>query len=295
MKTSFNLSTYPDEIAAYTSSEDLRTFYEQFGCAGVEVLPFELKPCEKVTEDMILGVHCRCVNEWMDHDYPEMIEHYRQDLDYAESVHAKYVVFHVTQITCLEFMTHQTFHTDEEVIDGASCLINDLLDGQHYSFYFLMENLWHPGLTFLRKDMTKRLLSRVHYPKKGFMFDTGHYMNTNTALRTPNDALSYLHEMVDQNEEFLPWIKGLHLHQSLSGEFVQDFIANPPVVETDPDKLAAQCFPYVFKTDQHRPFSVDGVKEFVERIDPEFVTYEYVTRSREELASFLEEGSRPFR
>ena len=38
--------------------------------------------------------------------------------------------------------------------------------------------------------------------------------------------------------------------------------------------------------------SLGGVKELVQRIDPLYVTYEYITRSRKELAEFLEAGSR---
>ena len=62
-----------------------------------------------------------------------------------------------------------------------------LLDGEDYTFDFLMENLWWPGLTMTRPEMTKRLLSQVHYQKKGIMLDTGHLMHMNLELKTQDE------------------------------------------------------------------------------------------------------------
>ena len=61
---------------------------------------------------------------------------------------AEYVVFHEVQVAGEESFTYQMKHTNREVIDAAASFINELLDGQTYHFWFLMEILWWPCLTF---------------------------------------------------------------------------------------------------------------------------------------------------
>ena len=78
------------------------------------------------------------------------------------------------------------------MVDAAAELINSLLDGKGYQFEFLMENLWWPGLTLTRPEITERLLSQVHYPRKGLMLDTGHLMHTNWELRSQEEAVDYI-------------------------------------------------------------------------------------------------------
>lgn len=41
---------------------------------------------------------------------------------------------------------------------------------------------------------------------------------------------------------------------------------------------------------QHRPFVADGVHDLVKRIAPDYVTYEYITRDRDELKKYLTAG-----
>ncbi|MGN0353948.1 MAG: TIM barrel protein [Muricoprocola sp.] len=290
MKITINFSISEDDIMRYRDSSDLRSFYQKFGCSGLEVMPLESDRCQLIATDMAVGVHACCITDWMDLDQEELLKHYWKDLDYARDMHAEYVVFHVTQVSYAESLTYEMKHTNEEVIDAAADFINRLLDRQHYQFYFLMENLWWPGLTFEDPSLTHRLLDRVHYKKKGLMLDTGHFMNTNINLKTPEEALAYLNQMLDAHEDLIPMIKGIHLNQSLSGNYIRDYMDHKEVPSTDPSKLAEQAFLHIFRTDLHQPFTAPGVDKLVKRIDPLFVTLEYISRNREEHSLFLKEG-----
>lgn len=291
MKTMMNFTLSPDDVERFSSSEDLKNFYKTFGCDGLELMPLGEENQTLVTPDMTVGIHACCIGDWINLDQKELIRHYRKDLDYAQRVKAEYVVFHITQVNATESCTYQLEHTDEEVIDAAADFINELLDGQDYSFYFLMENLWWPGLNFLRPEIAQSLLEKVHYEKKGFMLDTGHFLHTNRKLRTQKEALSYLHSMLDRHEDLLPYFKGIHLQQSLTGAYVEQWLQNPPPLSDDPSEQFTQVFEHIFSIDRHEPFTESGVRELVERIDPLYVTYEYITRSREELAEYLKTGS----
>ena len=59
----------------------------------------------------------------------------------------------------------------------------------------------------------------MNFPVYSGMLDLGHYMNTNCRLRTPEDAVAYLHHMLDRHEKIgfpiTDWIKGIHLQMSI--------------------------------------------------------------------------------
>jgi len=68
----------------------------------------------------------------------------------ARAVGARYVVFHVSNVTVDECLSDRMEHTDEEVCAAAAELINRLNEGRDDPFDFLVENLWWPGLTLTR-------------------------------------------------------------------------------------------------------------------------------------------------
>lgn len=292
MKTLMNYTTFSDDLERYESAGELRDFYRKYGCAGLELMPSgEMLP-DLVEPDMIVGLHMWCLSDWMDIPTEQLMARYRRDLELARRTGAQYVVFHVTQVSDEECFTYERKHSDEEVVRAAAALVNALLDGQGYTFWFLMENLWWPGLNFLDQEITSLLLELVHYEKKGLMLDTGHFMHTNPDLQTQREALSYLHGMLDAHEKLLPYIKGMHLQQSLSGSYVKNWLSRPLILPADPVERANRLYRHIFQIDRHLPFTDPAVRELVERVDPEYVTYEYITSSKEEHARYLEAGSR---
>lgn len=291
MKKLMNFTLTHDDIERFSSAEELRSFLDFYGLDGVELMPltdrFDGYGKEIVTDEEIIGVHLKCISDWMALDRTFLLEHYRRELDFAEAVGAKYVVFHVSQVDDEETMTYRLKHTDEEVIAAVLPLLNELLDGQDYHFEFLMENLWWPGLNFLRPELTEKLLDGVHYEKKGLLLDTGHFLHTNLDLASQEEGISYLIEMLKQHEKLLPFFKGMHLQQSLTGEYVKNLIQNPPVLSEDPQERFRQTFEHVFCVDRHEPFTTPEVRRLAELVNPDFLTFEYITETREQLEQYL--------
>ncbi len=292
MKTIMNYSTFSDDLERFKDARELREFYETYGCAGIELTPYGRIPGRLIWPDMIIGIHVYCLSDWMDIPRKELVERYRGNLELARDVRAEYVVFHVAQVSDEECFTYELQHTDEQVIREAGELINDLLDGQGYSFDFLMENLWWPGLNFVDPRMTSLLLELVHYDKKGFMLDTGHFLHTNRSLKTQTEAVGYLHEMLNRHKDILPYIKGIHLQQSLTGGYVEKWLKESHVLPEDPEERMSQVYEHIFQIDRHLPFTTPDVRTLVERIAPQYVTYEYITHSKEEHAGFLQAGQK---
>lgn len=290
MKTTMNFTTSTYDAERFSSSEDLRQFYTGFGLDGLELMPLDPGLPSQITPDMVTGVHLCCPPDWMESDPATIEASYRRDLEFARQMQAEYVVFHASQISEVEATTYHFSHTDTQVVDACCRLVNSLMDGQSYTFLFLLENQWWPGLTFLRPEIAGALLDGIHYPYTGFMLDTGHLMNTNQQLSTPDEAVGYIHNVLDKNEYYLPYIHGIHLNQSLSGSYVQDYLKRPPFDRSDTDAWLCHVYEHIFQVDQHRPFVADGVRDLVKRIAPDYVTYEYITRDRDELKKYLTAG-----
>lgn len=313
---SMNFSIYAGMLDRYKDSDDIRQSCRQCGLNGLEVILAGESDQGKIFPDMVNGVHLYFHIFWMDFwlghydrldeefdSRQQWIDYYggtdreiyldclRKDLRYAEEVGAKYVVFHVSEVTLRESYTFQYRYTNEEVIDASLEIINTLLDEHEYPFDFLVENLWWSGLDMKTPELTRKLVEGIHSDRKGIMLDTGHYMNTSSELKTPEDAVACLHDMLDAHEEagvpVTEWIKGLHLQMSLSGEYVRkqkkEWKENPMDFAQIPFyELYRMAYSHACSIDLHKPFLGEGVKELIERIRPRYVTFEYSADGREE-------------
>jgi len=203
-----------------------------------------------------------------------LLAQYRQDLQRALELGAEYVVFHVSDVSLEEGYTYRWLHSDEAVIDASAESINELLQGVPGNFLFLMENQWWPGLTFTDPKKTERLRSRVADSRAGFLLDTGHLMNTCTALRTQEAGAAYIRQMVQAHGSLAGEIHGIHLHYSLSGAYVQ---ANTGVLPPLPEDYTAQfgvSYGHILQIDQHLPWTDPAICAVLEEIDPAYLTHE---------------------
>ena len=78
-------------------------------------------------------------------------------------------------------------------------------------------------------------------------------------------------------------LRGMHLQQSITGEYAKAVMANPPVLSFDPVERMFQNFTHAFAIDQHKPFTTSAVRGIVERVVPEYLTFEFISENREQL------------
>ncbi len=307
MKMMMNMTDSIWDEERFRDGKDVSDYIEELGFDGLELLHCADGRPSFFRPETVRGVHLRYWNDWLDlwnSRWEELEEEYgsleqakevfgelnrdairkplEEDLAMAQAYGAPYVVFHVCDVKTTELFTYRFRHTDEEVADAAAELINSLLDGKDYTFEFLMENLWWPGLTMTRPEITERLLSRIHYPRKGIMLDTGHLMHTNLELRTEEEAVDYILKQVKAHGELASCIRGIHLNQSLTGPYVRSLLAEQEEIPQDYREKEAACYRHVFQIDSHLPFTTPRVKEIVDAVNPEYLTFEFITGSREE-------------
>lgn len=316
MKTMINITDSSSDIERYRNGRDAFAFAQKFGCDGLELLHCAGGKEDFFLPESVVGVHLRFFSEWLDlwrGDLEALRTEYDtlerakkvfggldrscirkalgEDLERAKRLGAEYVVFHVSNVRDSELFTYTFSHTDEEVIDASAELINELLDGKEYTFYFLMENLWWPGLTMTRPEMTRRLLDQIHYPKKGIMLDTGHLMHTNLELRTEEEAIDYILEKIKAHGEMASCIRGIHLNQSLTGAYVKELLKKKDEMPKTFRERQEVCYKHVFQIDRHLPYTSGRVWEIIEAVRPEYLTYELITASREEHERKLHQQS----
>lgn len=215
-----------------------------------------------------------------------IIDLYRADLERALRAGAQYVVMHVSDVSIQEGYTYEWLHSDWEVLDASIELINLLFGEKNYPFALLLENQWWPGFTFTDAEKTAYLLNRVEYKNKGIMLDTGHLMNANTSLRSQADGIRYIHEMLDLHGDLTKYIKGLHLHQSLSGKYVEKVTREHAgkILQAPADYVVryGENYSHVLQIDQHKPWTDPAIASVIRRIGPDFVTHELSSSSRAE-------------
>lgn len=289
-------------LEEYGGAEGLRRTLDDLGCQGVEAIWAGERPPEEFPRELAVGWHLTFFTDWLDlyredramllekygtleaargfygglgADY--LLEVYRADLERARAMGAQYVVFHVSDVSIEEGYTYRWRHSAREVIDGAAEVVNALLadDPGESSPLLLLENLWWPGLTMTDPALTERLLERVDYSKKGLMLDTGHLMNANQSLKTQEEGVEYIHRMLDAHGSLCRYIRGLHFHQSLSGDYVRENTgAIPPGLPQDPAERYGVNYGHIQRIDWHQPWTVPACASIVERLEPDYLTHE---------------------
>jgi hypothetical protein len=311
MKITTNITNTSFDMERFTDGDDIRTFCGKYRLDGLELLPYGENTRGIIPADMIVGVHLSYYSFWVDfwrneeagvlaefgdwktaqkflgRDRQSLVNKYRAQLDFAESLGAEYVVFHVADVSIAESVSYLFDHTDAQVIDASLELINAILNTGGYSFQFLVENLWWPGFTMTNPKMTRKMLDGIRYGNKGIMLDLGHLLHTSNALTTEEEGVAYINTVLDAHGDLCRYIRGVHLQQSLTGPYVRALVENPPKLGGDYFHKLGQVYEHIIAIDAHQPFTAKGLGGLIDRIAPDYLTYEFITRSRAEHEEFL--------
>ena len=254
MKKLISMPMTAGTLAEYPSTRSLEAACRHFDCDGLEVIWGGEDLPENIPEHLHVGYHLTFFPDWLDfwradrraltrkfgsatawtsfYGGPEgpdaLLKLYSEDLDRAVQWGAEYVVFHVSDVSVEEGYTYRWEHNHQEVVDAALEVINTLLSGRNLTLAFLVENQWWPGFTFTMPALTRRLLDGIQYENKGIMLDTGHLMNANLELRTQEEGADWVSRMLEEHGGLGSMVRGIHLHQSLSGAYVKAHTGSLP-------------------------------------------------------------------
>lgn len=309
MKQLMNITTYQDDLDRYESREDLERFYRSFGLDGLEVMEGQPDRRGLLTPDNVIGAHLRYDSAWMDFWMGDLdrltaefgspaaayalfggdtrralVEKFQSNLDFFRNYQPEYLVFHVSDCTMAESMLRQYHYTSRQVIDAAARLVNQLeIPGQPW---LLFENLWYPGLDMLEPELTARLLEQVRYPRTGVMLDVGHLLHTNPDLENDDQAVDYIHRVLDGYDD-LTFIRGIHLHESLSGPIIRQCMQTWQPTTGPYQQRMWEVMGHIFAIDTHQPFRSPRIREILDRVRPDYLVWEQISASRTDHARTL--------
>ncbi len=298
------------------NSGQLEKFLSKFGFDGLEMIQgMQQWNVESIPASLIVGLHMRFWPIWLDfwrNDRAELlrqfgdeasyvgfyggksrdalIEYYRRELKTACDIGVKYVVLHVSHVQLEHCYDYRFTYSDGEVADAFIEMINELMDDTDAAFDLLLENQWQPGLTFLDNRITEKLMKEIVYPQKGFVLDIGHMMNTNTDLETEKEATGYILKVLGNMGELAGHIMGIHLNSSLSGGYVKKCIDSGVGSNKDESFFSRylELLGHISRVDRHIPFVDPSIRRVIDFIRPEYLVYEFLTDSLDQLGKYID-------
>ncbi len=170
--------------------------------------------------------------------------------------------------------------------DAAIALLNKVVDALPVDCWLLLENPCWPGLTMTDPEIAERLLAGVRHRRTGFMLDVGHLMHTELSLADEAEAAAYVVDVYKKLGSLGEAVKGLHLHQSLTGDFVRQMMREH-TEESCPLPPEA-CMDYVITMDAHLPFRTEAARRIVETVRPDYLVHEFMPVSYDDWKEKLQ-------
>lgn len=295
-----NLSNYQTDLDLISHSATcLRLFLEQNQLDGLELMLCDTWDSRIHRPEWVYGVHLRFWPYWLDFwrgdtkalaenfkneaeikscygglNREDWLQLYRENIRAAGQTGARYAVFHVSHTATNEIFDWNFRYSDREVVEAAREVLNNLVQEIPEHMTLLLENLWWPGMTLTNRELTALLLEGVAHPRVGIMLDTGHLMNTNPSLTTEEEGVAYIIDTVKALGKYKERIKGIHLHRSLSGEYVRRSRQ-----KLKKEYTMAETMSHVLRIDEHLPFTSPAVRQLIQYIQPEYVVHEFIQTS----------------
>ena len=102
-----------------------------------------------------------------------------------------------------------------------------------------------------------------------------------TELKTEAEGADYIRRMLNRHGSLAKWVRGVHLHQSLSGAYVKAHTGSLPAgLPEDYMERFGVSYQHILQIDQHRPWTDPAILSVLEQIEPRYLTHELSSRGR---------------
>jgi len=289
----------------------LRTFIQDQGLDGIEMLLYKNLDTSILPKDLIHGHHLLYWPNWLnfwkgneealmadfmdrenvEHYYsgkrPEdMLTYYRREFEIAKETGAAYMVFHVAHCGFEEVFTFEHQYDDKAVMEGAIELINRVFEGQGPMLLF--ENLWWPGLTYRDPELTRWFLGQINYGNKGLLLDVSHLMATKCV--DVISGIAYVHQILDGLGDLTDHIHAIHLNKTIAGPYFRSdhsALLKEFRNRKDPSGGFKATYKHIGQLDSHMPFEEKEVRSIIQRLKPDYLVHELSASSLDDLSEKL--------
>lgn len=306
-----NFSGYPVDFSRFDNNwEEVRRYVSEEGFDGIELL-LGGEHTHSAPPDLVHSVHLpgwlgwnRVIREpesippdidqaeenyfFGARDQESLTRSFQSLLREADSLSAKYAVFHISHIELPDIYTGDHRYTSEQVLSASAEFLNRVCSEYKNGeppVTIGCENLWWNGLTFSRPEETEYFMDSLEFDNWAFVLDTGHLMNRLSVTDESAGIREVVHLAESLPDSIVERIKSVHLQCSTSGFFQKDFHSEkaPAGFESMSymEKIS-HLIPYISQIDEHRAFSDPASREIISTLEPDYLVHEFVTRSREE-------------
>lgn len=272
---------------------ELASFLQVQNLQGCEVFLYENKPFPAGLQPYTKGVHLRFWPSWLNiwrkkAERSQWLAEIKANLDYALALEPEYLVWHVAHVEPEEIYDRQYAADSATVLAAAQEVVQALLAWVPPQVTLLLENLWWPGLNLLDQHATEAFLGSFTQANLGIILDTGHLSNTNLRLTGEAEEISYLVARVQALGSVGQRVAGMHVSSSLAGSYVcsEQWRLQTKGAQPEPG--------YIYKVDQHRPFSHPAAGELLSLVHPEWLVHELYYDNFAQLAELLASQRRAF-
>ena len=210
-------------------------------------------------------------------DMDEIVLAIRTAIEAAAPMDPAYGVFHAGSANIDELLCYDYSDSDTDVIDVFAEIVNRAVadfPGGEPPFALAFENTWWPGFRFMDSSAFKRLADRLEFEEWCLCLDTGHLLFALKGSDDEQEALEMLNRTADgYSDDMLSRTVSMHLHVNVSRKVLRT-LSDPKSASIPLEERMKLAYKLIGNVDQHRPFSDPAVKDFVARIDPDFVVHE---------------------
>ncbi|MFA5453323.1 MAG: hypothetical protein WC248_07100 [Candidatus Methanomethylophilaceae archaeon] len=270
------------------------------GLDGVELLT-GYEPVDASFLDLSTSVHLPYATDWyaawtgvrkVSDDIPDedvrylfygrekkdIINNLKLAMDNATVVDPAYAVLHACNANLDEILAYDYSDDDEKILSVFIEMVNEVISlfpNGEPPFKILFENLWWPGLKMLDDKGFRLIEKKIEFENWGLCLDTGHLMVSTKRSREEKSSIQILERIFENYpKEMIDRIITMHLHQNTSADFMKTYSRDPNYLRLGTIDRLNVAYGYIFKMDEHRPFTLKEATHLVDIIKPKYVTHE---------------------
>ena len=152
-------------------------------------------------------------------------------------------------------------------------------------FTLVIENTWWPGFRAMDDSEYRLLRDNLDFDDWGICLDTGHLLVATQESTDEATALKVLNRIVDgYSDEMIGRIYSMHLQLGTSAHAIRN-CAEPDYHSSSDTEMIEHAYPYIGIMDPHQPWTMPGIRDLVERIQPDIIVHELVGRDLQDQIS----------
>lgn len=292
----------------------VQAYLEKHQLDGVEMIMYGDDQIDLIPQSLVVGQHLLYWPNWIDFwqgnqqallkdflnkknimgyygfESPDaMITYYKKEFKGAKKLQAEYMVYHVSNASFEDIFTYNHKYHSRLVMTAAIELINQVFVGD--GPLLLFENLMWPGLTYTDPLLTQWFYDQIAYKNKGFVLDISHLMATNSTVKSEEEGIAYVHEVLDSMGSLVAHIKAIHLNKTIAGAYLQEDHSEQHrrfLASTDMMERYEIIHQHITQIDGHMPFDHPGVMTIIQRVQPDYLVYELKANSMDELTQGID-------